>query len=249
MLEESYWFESNTTVPYKGTLFTKEALTAIQAVERDVESRSLRLTLAAPGKELLSLGRFVRVCVPGMSTGNLWSLLIARGFTPWLRYPVEGAADSDLFVYHGSWQGVYDRLMVAGLGELAFPSLCVAFQCGLAPVEPWAMVGALLHLRGLDAGPLVGSPRPTYYAALAGAGVFTSSNPDWRSVARQLASSAAPLRAAPSPHKMEGSITFRGDGGWNCQTAGSVSVVRGSRNVRFQAPNGGRIVIDLIPGK
>lgn len=249
MSEDSHLFPSNTTLPYKGTIFTEAALTAFHRVEKEVERDGRRITLLPPPTEYVATGRFFRVVVQDQPLVKTWKTMIAQGFTPWLRYPVEGSPDSDLYVYHGVWQVVYDRLLIAGLGAVAFPSLCVAFQCGIQPVPSWCKVTALLHLRGLDAGPLNGAPTAALCQALAAVGLTVQEKPDWDSIASTLAARTPSTPSNPTGDLVEGSISVRGGGQWNCQAAGGVSILRGERTVKFKTTSPGRIVLDLLPGQ
>lgn len=249
MSEDAHLFPSNTTLPYKGTIFTETAREAFLGVEKELESLGRRVTLTPPPTPYVALGRFFRVNISDFPLAQTWKVMIAHGFTPWLRYPVEGSPDADLYVYHGVWQVVYDRLLISGLGVMAFPSLCEAFRCGIEQVAPWVKVAALLHLRGLDAGPLTGYPSQSFFQSLAAVGVVVNGHLDFDSVAATLASRTPSTPKIPSGEIVEGSVSFRGGGKWNCQAAGGVSILRGGRSVKFKTTSPGRIVIDLLPGK
>lgn len=171
----------------------------------------------------------------------LWGLAVPCGFTPWSRYPIAGPGD-DLFHFLGPWQVLYDALLGEGMGEAAWPSLCVAAQGDVGKWEGDRMVERFvqsqLHRLGFPCGPVDGVITDRVHGALRAVGMKGVS----------LAQAGSLLAAMEQPavaqeQRRHGFISVTG--GATAVSSGKVAVMRTPQGFAFTVDGPGRVILDV----
>lgn len=167
---------------YKGMLVAPDVAEALRRLENKANEGKWRVKLLpfnTTGSSHLSLvpaGREVHLLFekpganPQEALNAAWGCAVPLGFTPKLRYPIEGEEGCRVFHFFGPWVGLYGYLLAEGRGHLAWPSVCCAAQCD---VGAWdgdkaeaRFVQAQLHRLGRNCGPIDGVIGPRTAAAI-----------------------------------------------------------------------------------
>jgi len=242
-------------VNFRGHLKTQDTVEALERLLVQLDENKWKPVLIRPSADipweaasLAPAGREVQLRVEHPEADDqtcleaLWGHAVPMGFTPWLRYPQQGVGTA-VFHYFGPWQVLFDNLLEAGRGHLAWPSLCAAAQCDIGT---WKgdkadnrFLQAQLHRVGFSCGPVDGVVGPMTLRAVTAAGLKSMSSQQMLEHLSRMEPPQAPRQARQIGHlALPGRKLV-------IHTTGSVKATQTTQGASLAVDGAGQLIVEI----